>query len=269
MIRTMGGSLEGAARVFAAEFCRSTESITGPSGENMPGVLTPTGAACGRILVAGAVTEMTDAGSSIRCRIADPTGVFEIELAQNGKTEVSDAMKSVPVPSFLVVVGRAQLRPGTASPSVIIRPDSVQVVTRAVRDAWIMRTSECTLDRLAVLADALSGGTADPVVAAAISRYALTLAGLGEFVTMVESALAGLAAAPEPHPEAAASGPDAKEVLTAILTELQGPRGMPVEELVAKAVLRGVVKERAEEGIAEMIRNDDCYQPQKGSVRLL
>ena len=49
----MDGSLEGAARVFAGEFSRSTESVTVPSGDNIPRVLTPTGAACGRILVAG------------------------------------------------------------------------------------------------------------------------------------------------------------------------------------------------------------------------
>lgn len=276
MIPIMDGALEGAARVFAGEFSRSTESVTVPSGDNIPRVLTPTGAACGRILVAGALTEMSDTGSLIRCRLADPTGVFTIELngsaSGNGKSELSDAMKRVPVPSFLVVVGRAQIRSGNVAAPAVIRPESVQIVSRAVRDAWVVRTAESTLDRLSSMADALSGNDADPVVVAAISRYAMTWAGLREIVAMVESALAGVAPAPASTPADAGPGaaaPDAKEVLTAILTELQGPRGMEVAELVAQAVLRGVPKERAEEGIAEMIREDDCYQPQKGSVKLL
>lgn len=276
MIPIMDGALEGAVRVFAGEFSCSTGSVTVPPGDNTPRVLTPTGAACGRILVAGAVTEITDAASSIRCRLADPTGVFTIELngstGGNGKTDLSDAIKRVPVPSFLVVVGRAQIRSGNHPAPAVIRPEYVQVVNRAVRDAWVVRTAESTLDRLDSIADALSGNTADPVVMAAISHYAMTWSGLLEFVAMVESALAGVAPAPTSVPADAgpvAAGPDAKEVLTAILAELQGPRGMEVTELVAQAVLRGVPKERAEEGIAEMIRNDDCYQPQKGSVKLL
>lgn len=267
----MDGSLEGAVRVFAGELSRSTVGIPDPRGENIPRVLTLTGMLCGRILVVGAVTEVTDRGSSVRCRLADPTGVFEIELSENGKTDLSDAMKRVPVPSFLAVVGRAQARAGSPSAPVFIRPESVQVVSRAVRDAWVVRTADSTLDRLGIVADALSGKSVDPVVAGAIARYALTWAGLREMVAMVESALTSVAPAPASEPAGAgpAGGPDAREVLTAILTELQGPRGMPVEELVAQAVLRGVQKERAEAGIAEMIRDDDCYQPQKGSVRLL
>jgi len=270
----MEGALEGAARVFAGEFSRSTGSATDPSGDDLPRVLTPTGAVCGRILVAGAVTEMTDTGSLIRCRLADPTGVFTIELAGsaagNGKSGLADAMKRVPVPSFLVVIGHARTRPNNPAAPAVIRPESVQVVSRAVRDAWVVRTAESTLDRIFLLADALDGNPPDPAIAGAISHYAMTWTGLREMIAMVESAVAGVAPAPGPEETGQpAAGPNAKEVLTAILTELQGPRGMEVTELVAQAVLRGIPKERAEEGIAEMIREDDCYQPQKGTVRLL
>ncbi len=267
----MEGALEGTVRVFAGEFSRSTESLPDPSGDSPALVLTPGGAACGRIVAVGAATEIADYGGGIRCRLADPTGVFEIEVANNGKTDLPETFRKIPVPSFLAVIGRAQLRSGSPAGSAFIRAESVQIVSRPLRDAWILRTADSTLDRVAALADALDKKAPDPVVQAVIGSYHTAMPDLREIVAMVETALAGIAppASAAPAPEEPAPAQDAREILIAVLAEMQGPKGMPVEELVAQAALRGIPKDRAEAAIAVMIREDDCYQPQKGSVRLL
>ena len=257
--------MEGAARVFAGEFSRSTGSLPDPAGEGPPLVLTPGGAVCGRIFIAGAVTEIADYGAGLRCRISDPTGVFTVDCPGNGKPDVYEALKKVPVPSFIAIIGRAQVRTGTRT-EPFIRPESVQIIGRPARDAWVVRTAENTLDRIHHLADALEGGAPGAAAAAVLVHYHTTKNDLQELVALVSSALSGLGPPPSAEP---APAQDAREVLVAILSEQQGPKGMPVEGLFAEAVLRGLPKERAEAALAEMIREDDCYQPQKGSVRLL
>ena len=48
-----------------------------------------------------------------------------------------------------------------------------------------------------------------------------------------------------------------------------GPRGMAVEEIIGTASLRGIPQDAVLSAIESLIIEDECYQPQKGFVKLL
>jgi RPA family protein len=254
--------MEGAARVFAGEFCRSTCL---EHNDSSSAVLTISGARCRQVFIAGALTEVTDCGGVLRCRLSDPTGAFDLEIVKDGKTGLADSIRKVTVPAFLTVIGRARLR-RNASPATLIRPESVQIVDRSVRDTWVIRTADCTLQRIGILVSVLNGHQQDPHMREVIDHYHTTLSDLSDLVSMVEAALS----VTRPVPAAAAEPQqDAREIVIGIIRDLQGARGIAIDEVIAQAGLRAVPKDRAQEAINELIQKDECYQPRKGAVRLL
>ncbi len=258
--------MEGTVRVFAGEFCRATYglSATGEPGSSL--VITYGGARCNRVFLTGALTEVSDSRGILRCRLADPTGAFDLEIGQDGKNPLADTVRKIAVPSFLAVIGRAQMRNGNTGPSPFIRPESVRIIDRSVRDAWILRTADSTLHRVRVLASVLNGQHQDADIRAAIDHYHTSPSGLYEIVTMVESALSGVKS---PMPVIREPVQDLRGIIIKIIQDLQGARGISVDEVIAQAGLFGIDPGRARETVNELIREDECYQPQKGTVRLL
>jgi RPA family protein len=257
--------MEGLERVFAGEFCRCTCSTRDEREPGSSVLLTPGGAWCRRVFLAGALTEATERGGVVRCRLADPTGAFDLEVGDTGRSGHGGSVLDITVPSFLAVTGMAQLA-NRGGPFPFIRPDSFRVIDRAVRDAWVLRTADSTLQRIAILAAAISGGVADERTRAVIGHYHTTESSLLDLTGLVESALEGIRQAP---PAPAGPAPDTRETVLAIIRDRQGPRGIPVDDVVAAAALFGITAEKAKEAVAELIRDDELYQPQKGSVRLL
>jgi hypothetical protein len=54
-----------------------------------------------------------------------------------------------------------------------------------------------------------------------------------------------------------------------ILSRKSGPQGIAVEQLINCAAVKGLPKEVVLMTIRELVRDDDCYQPRKGYVKLL
>ena len=100
--------MEGAVRVFAGEFCASTLSVQDEDTAGAAWVVTPSGGWCRLMYIAGALTEREENGDMLYCRIADPTGAFDLVIGGRN-TAVAEAFKKLPLPSFVTVTGRAQM----------------------------------------------------------------------------------------------------------------------------------------------------------------
>lgn len=258
--------MEGLARIFAGEFNRSTLSIQAPDSSGSSYVVTPTCARCHDIYISGALTELTGSGDMIRCRLADPTGVFDLVIG-GVRSDIADSFQRLSVPSFLTVIGQAQLYRKNGQCKLSVSPDSVQVVDRTVRDIWVLRTADLTLDRIEYVADLLRGKMVDDKIRACIEHYKITQQSLQEYVSIVESALASVQIPSnlvEPTPTI-----DPRELIVGILKEKQGTSGIAIDEVIALTNLRGVPEETSRGVINNLIRDDEVYQPQKGIIKLL
>lgn len=256
--------MEGAARVFAGELNRSTLTIRTPGAGETRAVVTPSGAVCTRIYLSGALTGVLETAGTVQLRISDPTGVFELVVGSM-QAELLDLARKIPQPSFLSAVGKVQIYQRQGSSAVSLRPESFQVTDRGVRDAWVVRTADMTLDRLAAVTGAVLGQTGNPLYRQVVNHYQLTPERIRELVEMVQSALStvrlsGGSVQPPPDPQ---------ERILALIREHQGVRGIPIGDVVTRAVLEGIAEDTAQEVIRDLLCRDECYQPQKGMIKLL
>jgi RPA family protein len=257
--------MEGAARIFAGDFSGSTLSVPADVAGSPAWVVTPGGAWCRSLYLCGALTEVVEITDVLHCRLADPTGAFDI-VSGGRRAAVTEQIRAIPVPSFIAVTGTAQLYHRNGGDAVSIRPEYVQVIDRTVRDRWITVTADMTLARLELLLAALEGSVGDTRTCSVVRHYGLTRERIREMVTMVEGALAGVSAAPVAPPAAEA---DISAIIMEIIREKSSPRGVAVEDVLAAAGTNGYSGDAVLAAIRTLVANDDCYQPQKGYVKPL
>jgi RPA family protein len=257
--------MEGAARVFAGDFSGSTLSVPADDAGSPAWVVTPGGAWCRSLYLCGALIEVVEIADVLHCRLADPTGAFDI-VSGGRRATITEHIRAIPVPSFIAVTGTAQLYHRNGGDAVSVRPEHVQVIDRAVRDRWITVTADMTIARLEQLLAALEGSTGDMRACGVIRHYGLTRERLRDMIAMIDSALAGVSAAPAVPPSAEV---DISVIIMEIIREKSGPRGVAVEDVLAAARTNGYSGDAVLAAIRTLVANDDCYQPQKGYVKPL
>lgn len=256
--------MEGAVRLFAGEFSASTLVV--PDGDD-PGavrVVTPAGAYCGPVFLAGVLTEFSETGESLHARLADPTGGFDLTCSGRN-VKVSEMFRSLPRPSFISLTGRAHAFRQGGGLILTIRPDHVQSVDRQVRDQWVLVTAGAMLARLKTVQACMAGAPADDRVSAVIRHYHLSPSRLDELAAMAQNAAESVSV-----PKTAESGqPDVKELVIGLLKAQPGPRGVAVQEIIDTLGAQGIFQDLVLKAIEGLIVDDECYQPQKGYIRLL
>jgi hypothetical protein len=218
------------------------------------------------LYLCGALTEMTEAADLLHCRLADPTGAFDI-VAGTRNAALADQIRSLPVPSFIAVTGTARLFHRNGTNEISVRPGFVGVSDRTARDRWVVSTAGMTLARLETLLDALEGNSRDPCAATAVRHYRITREHIAEIARMVEDALAGIHPVPDQAPARAPA--DISGIIMEMIREKSSPRGVSVDEIVAGAGEQGYGSDAVLAAIRVLVENDDCYQPQKGYVKPL
>ena len=257
--------MEGAARVFAGDFGQATLSVPSEDPGGAAWVVTPGGAWCRLLYLCGALTEVTEVADVLYCRLADPTGVFNL-VSGGRRGAVAEQLRAIPVPSFVAVTGTAQLYRKNGGWAVQVRPEFVQATDKAGRNRWVVATADRAVARLEGLLSALDGMPGDDRAARVIRHYDLNREKIREMAAQVGTALAGIPAAPESPP---ATGEDISAAVMEIIRAESGPRGVSVEDVIAKAAECGHTPAAVLAAIATLVTNDDCYQPQKGYVRPL
>ncbi len=258
--------MQTVCRVFAREFNGSTLSMEEHkgSGNTAGAVVTPGGALCSRVFLAGALTEVEDRKTAgVHARVADPTGTFELRTGPK-RLDAAAALLAITPPAFVAVIGEAALfRTPTVTP--FIRPDEITRVDRAVRDTWVIVTAANTLSRLECLKEALRGCPADPVLRAAVNHYRTTPSELRRLALAAKEALSQVREVPG-GPLAAS---DPAVVILGLMKGLSDRKGIAVEELAALAAPLGLDERQVAKGVAQLLRDDECYQPSPGVIRLL
>ena len=256
--------MEGAVRLFAGEFNQSAHSVPGEDAKSPAWVVTPSGAYCRNVFLAGALTEVYEDRDMLFARLADPTGGFDL-VCGGTSSPVTEALRTIPCPSFISVSGRAQLyRKGTDA-VMSVRPEHIRSIDRATRDQWVLVTADATLRRLEQVRLALNGQCTDERVIAAARMYQITPARLDELAAPVEGAVLSV----KPTDTAPAEHVDVHGLILAFLKTKGGPRGVAVQEIIDTLAADGVYQDAVLAAIKVLIEEDECYQPQKGFIRLL
>jgi RPA family protein len=258
--------MEGAARVFAGEFSQSTLLVPAEEPGSPGWVVTPGGAWCRQMYLAGALTEIGETGDLLHCRIADPTGAFAIVTGSRNAV-LAGALRKIPVPSFVGVMGQVRMYQQQGSVHLSVRPDHIQIIDRAARDNIMLATAEYSLRRLEQMDRAMRGDCGDMQILRAFRHYAISPEKLNDLLRITESAVRGIRSQPGGAPPS--SPPDAREVVMGVMRGSAGPRGIAVEEIIGILAREGIAREAVLAALEALILDDECYQPQKGYVRPL
>jgi RPA family protein len=251
-------------RVFAGEL--SGTSLQQPSGSKQSThiMITPSGACGSYLLLAGALTRVEKApGEFLHAWVADPTGTFNLSTAKQ-EEEVVAVLEQADPPVFVLVTGEVQFSRDRKK-GVVIRPLTIQTIDRIIRDSWIIRTAEQTLERLETIEKAITDGTDDLVIRQAINHYHLDSRQIRSFVDMVEEALSKV----DPVPGGPLTLPDPRDVLLELIKIHSGPKGVSISELLPLAAGKGIRGDQVVTAIRQLVEDDECYQPAAGSVKLL
>ncbi len=257
--------MEGAARVFAGDFAGSTLTEPDENSGSTAWVVTPGGTWCRSVYLCGVLTEVNEIADVLYCRLADPTGAFDL-VAGTKRGPVAEQIRGLPVPSFVAVTGTARLDRKNGGWAMWVRPEYIQEIDKASRDRWIISTADMTIARLELLLAALEGQSDDERAHRVVRHYGLTRAGIRSMVAMIEGALAGVRTIPEAPPVAET---DISGTIMEIISTKSGPRGVAVQDVIDEAACRGYTQAAVLTAIETLITNDDCYQPQKGYVKPL
>jgi hypothetical protein len=259
--------MEGAVRVFAGDFSGSTLSVQADDGQSAAWVVTPGAGWCRLVYLAGVITEVTEAGDMLRCRLADPTGAFNLVIGGRN-SPLAEQFRKISIPSFVTVTGRAQLYHRNDAVDLTIRPVHVVVVDRSIRDQWTLATAEATLGRLEQVHLARQGRCMDDHILTAHRHYAHNTEQLQALADMIGSAVQSIKP-PESTEPIAPIPSDVREQVMEIMKCSSSPRGIAIEEIISQAGKQGIVKAEVLSAIESLIVEDECYQPQKGFVKPL
>ncbi len=222
--------MEGSVRVFAGEYDGSTLSVQGDDSQSPAWVVTPGGAYCRFMFLSGTLTEVTETGDMVHTRIADPTGTFNLVIGGR-KSPLAETIRTLTVPSFVTVTGRAQMYLKEGRVELSVRPDYIQSVSRLVRDQWVITTAQSTLERLFLMNHALQGTCSDDRILVAFHHYSITKTRLRELSRMVESAVNAV----RPVECEAPGQPDVCTLVMELILTGSGPRGISVDQIIKQA----------------------------------
>jgi RPA family protein len=247
--------MEGAARVFAGEFRKATLPVQGAAGGE--GVLTPFGLSCRLLFIGGALIELHRRGTdSWTGRIADPSGAFEFRM-ERPDALLQQALLDLTPPCFVTILG--QTRPGRGNPPAgpTLRLLEVIETGREIRDLWIVRTAEVTLQRLSLMRNAIRTGGGDAEVTTALRFYGTTEADIRDMAETVRQALATV----RQSSSGSIGDEDLREKVLAIIRESAGRSGITLDTIIDLAGRDGIDANRARETVRALVLEDECYQP--------
>lgn len=281
---------ETAWRVFAAEYGDSSLEH-GSQGERAPNyVITPLGAKVNRLFLVGVVTDVEDVGNETqpmwRARLQDPTGVFHVYAGQY-QPEASAALSRITPPAFCAIMGKAR----TYSPEegvvyTSVRPEMVKLVDTKLRDMWVVEAGREMKKRIEAMEEAqgMSPATVDGLVSLGhrqslaegivLSLQHYGKVDLNRYRNLLNDAIRYLLPEYQERLEAPKETEDSKEdseeeqLVLEIVTSLDADgKGASWDEIVGTAQKKGMVKEKLEEVVNELLDRGILYEPILGKIR--
>ncbi len=278
---------EIAWRVFAAEFNQSNLKYSEGDERSPAYIITPTGARCNRVFIAGVLTEVENIGQGEdlwRARVADPTGAFAVYAGQF-QPEAAMFLSEAEIPGYLAIVGKARVfEPEAGTVYTTIRPEEINRVDAEVRDQWVLTTAERTLERInqikialdlkltgeALAEHLIASGIREELassVTQAIVHYNITEESLNLQRQMVIDALESVIRGEEVEVKIEEKASPVKENIFLILCELDRGEGASYEDVIITGEKQGLTEQMIEAALKELMNEGRCYEPRIGILR--
>ncbi|MCK4269403.1 MAG: hypothetical protein KAW93_02875 [Methanogenium sp.] len=235
--------MEAAERLFAGEILHSQYC----SNRKMQ---SPSGAGYSRLFIVGTLTEVTGSPETgVRARVSDPTGTISL-FAGRDNLRLASTLCEINPPQFVALTGYVNSRRSRNSGEILIIPEAVSVVNRDIRDIWILRTAEITIQRLEEIPASAGGDNNVVHIVVPIIRKALSVVNVQ----------------PVSVPDVC---PDKQEILIDLISKQSGPRGITVELLMESGKKAGLSYEYIKKGIDDLLSSGECYMPSNELIKLL
>ncbi|MDD1727816.1 MAG: hypothetical protein LUQ50_01955 [Methanospirillum sp.] len=266
-----GSSLYPYIRVFALEIQQTDLIIR--RDHHAADLITPSGAHIVRLYSCGALTEINrNNKTGWIIRVADPTGVLVISIRSRSQDLVT-VLNAITPPAFVsvTVVIEIDTSPGSSGYRLVL--ETIHSSDRKARDQWILKTSQCTIDRLQRLYKLLSEESPSEEERRFMSRYKISSRQLQVLAGVVDRALEQVRA-PVEHQESGTDidthgKDDVTEQVMELVRQHSGPRGISVQELTGIAKKTGLSETLLIDTIRVLIAEDELYQPSSGFVKIL
>ena len=152
-------SRETAYRVFSRELNSSTESRKGTEEMSPSYVISPLGTMINRVMIAGVLTEIENAGSEEepmwRGRVQDIAGNFFISVGKF-QQEASASMANLEAPCYVSIIGKVRTyTTNDGRTFVSVRPEHIVKIEDKEYKAWLLETSKSFWARLLAMRNAL------------------------------------------------------------------------------------------------------------------
>ena len=257
--------MEPATRVFAAEYNASKFTRENRMNKGIRYIITPGGAWCNRMFIVGALTDMQRPDSSvIEAYVGDPTGSFTL-LATQSRSEIIATLEMIEPPAFVAVSGMAHMYLKGNKMVPVIRPDMLNIVEREIRDTWVIRTAELSLERLEILDNAIDNGATDERNAAVMEFYG---ANRDRIKNLARNIRIAVETVKTDNAEEDVSAIISREVILRII-QAHGNEGISRSNIIKLGILKGLTAVDAETAIDDLADKGECYSPKGGLIKPL
>ena len=152
-------SRETAFRIFSKELNSSTESRKGTEEMSPSYVISPLGTMINRVMIAGVLTEIENAGSEEepmwRGRVQDVAGNFFISVGKF-QQEASASMANLEAPCYVSMIGKVRTYTNAEGRTFVsVRPEHIVKIEEEAYNAWLLETARSVWDRLLKMRDVL------------------------------------------------------------------------------------------------------------------
>jgi len=152
-------SRETAYRVFSKELNSSVISKKGTEEMSPSYVITPLGTMINRVLIAGVLTEIENAGSEEepmwRGKVQDVTGNFFISVGKF-QQEASASMANLEAPCYVSMIGKVRTYTTNDDRTFVsVRPEHIVKIEENDYFAWLLETAKSVWNRLLRMRDVL------------------------------------------------------------------------------------------------------------------
>ena len=152
-------SRETAIRVFSKELNSSVKSLKGSEEMSPTYVVTPLGTMINRVLIAGVLTEIENAGTEEepmwRGKVQDVAGNFFISVGKF-QQEASASMANLEAPCYVSMIGKVRTYTTNDDRTFVsVRPEHIVRIEEQDYFAWLLETARSVWTRLLRMREAL------------------------------------------------------------------------------------------------------------------
>ena len=293
-------SRETAFRIFSKELNSSTESRKGTEEMSPSYVISPLGTMINRVMIAGVLTEIENAGSEEepmwRGRVQDVAGNFFISVGKF-QQEASASMANLEAPCYVSMIGKVRTYTNAEGRTFVsVRPEHIVKIEEEAYNAWLLETARSVWDRLLKMRDVLkipdvsardlvskgyTNQEADGVITA-LETYGNPESTV--YLKMIQESLRRLlnddgidfglpgdagSVSNEPAKEEDAENDGAiKDMILSYLDELDNnPRGVFMDDLVRRGESDGVPAQKIRDLCDVLLDEGQVYEPNLGYLK--